>query len=220
MPHDITYCVCDVETDGPTPGVHALRSIGIVAFDEAGVEIDAFAANLEPLPDTTPDPDTMAWWATEPDAWAAATIDAQPAETVMRDLLSWLHRLPAPRMLVAHPLAFDGAWLDAYLRRFTDQQVFAMHPNASPFAGAGIDIATFVHATFDVPLPVGLPTYPEALRRGAPHDHTPLTDARGHAATFFNARALGRDPEQRARVRALMLQTSNGTRVHDDGRAG
>ena len=201
-----TYCVCDVETDGPIPGVHALRSLAIAAFDEAGDEISAYQATVEPLPGTHPDEATMAWWATEPVAWAATTKDPRPAEVVLPELMAWLDALPRPRVFVAHPLLFDGPWLDAYLQRFTTQRLFAIRPNESPFDGPGIDIPTFVRATFDLPYRAGPPIYPDSLRHGAPHDHTPLTDARGHARTFFSARAAAGDPIVRNRIREDILR--------------
>jgi hypothetical protein len=147
----------------------------------------------------------MAWWATEPDAWRAATRDPRPAGDVVHDLLAFLHALPGPCVFVAHPLAFDGAWIDAYLQRHAGLRLFMPHAIDPPFHGAGIDLATHVRALFDLPWTVAPPRYPDLLRGGLPHDHDALHDARGHAAVFFRSRALARDPEQRARLRAALL---------------
>jgi hypothetical protein len=150
----------------------------------------------------------MAWWATEPDAWRAATRDPRPADDVVRDLIAFLRALPAPRVFVAHPLAFDGAWVDAYLQRYAAVRLFAPNAPDPPFHGAGIDLASHVRALFDLPWTVAPPRYPDALRDGLPHDHDALHDARGHAAVFFRSRALARDPEQRARLREALLAAS------------
>src|SRR3546814_13986938 len=36
----------------------------------------------------------------------------------MRRYAEWLRGLPGQPVFAAHPLAFDGAWIDYYLRRF------------------------------------------------------------------------------------------------------
>ncbi len=200
------YCIVDVETDGPDPARHSLLSLAVVACDEDGREVAAFAATLRPRPGATRDPETMAWWATEPDAWRAATLDPRPAADVMPDLLAFLRGLPGPRVFVAHPLAFDGAWIDAYLQRYAGLRLFMPNAGDPPFHGAGIDLATHVRALFDLPWTVAPPPYPNVLRDGLPHDHDALHDARGHAALFFRSRALARDPDQRTRLRAAMLE--------------
>lgn len=37
--------------------------------------VSTFSANFETLPDAKGHPDTMAWWATQPEAWAACRCD-------------------------------------------------------------------------------------------------------------------------------------------------
>ena len=57
----------DVETDGPIPGRNSMLNLGAVAFRQSadglqGEEIDAFAVNLETLPEASANEKTMAWW--------------------------------------------------------------------------------------------------------------------------------------------------------------
>jgi hypothetical protein len=52
------YVVTDIETDGPTPGVNSMRSFASIAVSPDGTEYERFEAVLEPLPGTTPDPDS------------------------------------------------------------------------------------------------------------------------------------------------------------------
>jgi len=49
-----------------------MLSLGSVAFDAGGVEIASFEINFAALPGAKPNPKTMEWWQTQPEAWAAA----------------------------------------------------------------------------------------------------------------------------------------------------
>src|SRR3546814_4475317 len=89
-----------------------------VALDGAGEEVAVVEAVLQTLPEAGEDPITIAWFKGFPDAWAAATTDPEPPEAVMRRYAEWLRGLPGQPVFAAHPLAFDGAWIDYYLRRF------------------------------------------------------------------------------------------------------
>ena len=77
------YVSTDIETDGPIPGRNSMLSFASVAYDEDGREVASFSVNLETLPDATPDPRTMEWWRTQPDAWAR--MSHGPARTSRRD---------------------------------------------------------------------------------------------------------------------------------------
>ena len=69
------YVSTDVETDGPIPGPHSMLSFGSAAYTADKRLVATFAANLDTLSDATPDPRTAAWWATQPEAWAACRRD-------------------------------------------------------------------------------------------------------------------------------------------------
>ncbi len=38
----------DIETDGPVPGVNAVRNLPVVVIDDMGAETDALTLNLQP----------------------------------------------------------------------------------------------------------------------------------------------------------------------------
>ena len=199
------YVAIDVETDGPDPYRHSMLSIGAVAADDLGRELSTWTANLRSLGDRLPDRPTMDWWATQPAAWTAIRERTVAPATAVAGMLAWLEALPYRPVLVAHPLAFDAAWIDAYLRAFSDRVVFDVGPSStSPFDGAGIDVATYVRAALGLPYGTRPPHYPPALQGGLPHSHVPVDDARGHLAKFFNARRIAEDPVERARLRAEM----------------
>lgn len=50
---------------------------------------------------------------------AATTNHPREPEAVMSDFLDFVHGFDRPRVFVAAPLAFDGLWIDHYLRQFT-----------------------------------------------------------------------------------------------------
>ena len=193
----LTYLVCDIEADGPDPSKHSLLAIGAVACDARGREVAHFARNLSQRPDATSDAGTMAWWRTLPEAWAGVTRDAAPAEAVMAEFVAFVRSLPQPVVFTAHPIAFDGAWIDWYLRRFVGLSLLTPpRADSALFAGPGLDLPSFAAGV----LPLALDrtwrkAYPPAFYDHAPHTHDPLADARGYAALL--ARLLERLADRR-----------------------
>src|SRR5882724_12427212 len=101
------YVSTDVETDGPIPGPHSMLSFGSAAYFADKTLVSTFTANLETLPGATGAPDTMAWWESQPVAWAACRRDLQPPETALRSYLAWLKNLPGRPVIVAYPAGVD-----------------------------------------------------------------------------------------------------------------
>src|SRR5205807_6678828 len=96
-----------------------------------------FAANLETLPGAAGHPETMAWWRTQPEAWAAArTRPRDPAEA-MPAYVAWLKALPGTPVFVAYPAAFDFLFVYWYLIRFAGE---------SPFSFSALDIKSYAMA--------------------------------------------------------------------------
>ena len=73
------YVSTDIEVDGPIPGPHSMLSIGSAAFAAEGTLLATFSANLHALPGASGHPDTMNWWAGQPEAWAACRRDPASA---------------------------------------------------------------------------------------------------------------------------------------------
>ena len=187
-PHVPTYIVTDIELDGPRPGTNSLRSFASVAVTPdaprgVAADRDCFEAVLEPLPGATPSPDTLAWFEQQnPEVWAAATRDPRPATVVMADWVSWVRSHAGPIVFVASPVAFDGGWIDHYLRSFTQyglvqgpyeqdrlfDSAFCLHSFAAGVTGA-LPGAFTVH---------DLPT---AWFGEVPHTHRAVDDALGYA---------------------------------------
>ena len=56
--------------------------------------VGTFAANLVTLPGATGDEKTMAWWQTQPEAWAACRANPREPGEVMPEYVRWLKSLP------------------------------------------------------------------------------------------------------------------------------
>lgn len=177
-----TYVVTDIETDGPWPGPNSMRCFASVAATAEGVEVSRFEAVLEPLPGAAPNPDTYAWFQTVPGAWAAATTDPRPIPAVMIDYVSWLQQLPAPRMLAASPISFDGGWIDYYLRRYTRFGV-AQGPYERDvlFHGPGLCLRSYAAAITGRPVgDISASTLPAGWFGNVHHSHRAIDDALGY----------------------------------------
>lgn len=177
------YIVVDIETDGPVPGLYSMLSLGAVATSDID-EVDSFYAKLEPLQEASQDRSTMAWWETEPEAWHEVTTDTMPAEKVIKKFTKWLDELGKKPVFVAHPIAFDYAFVSWYLWRYVNKNPFANSNGAS----RTLDLISFIAGRFDRTLNKSRRTnFPTWMKQGMPeHSHNALDDARGYAVVIRN----------------------------------
>lgn len=178
-----TYVVTDIEVDGPWPGPNSMRSFASVAVTAHGTELGHFEAVLESLPGAAPNPDTYAWFQTVPEAWAAATADPRPVDEVMTSYVTWLRELPEPRTFAASPIAFDGGWIDYYLRRFTRfGLVQGPYEQDVLFHGPGLCLRSYAAAVTGRPVAEVTPsTLPTDWFGNVEHTHRAIDDALGYA---------------------------------------
>jgi hypothetical protein len=179
----ITYVVTDIEADGPSPLSSSMLSFASVACDVTGKVIDEFEAVLEPRPDRKPHHDTMSWWQTQPEAWAHATTNPQPAATVMPIYADWVESLPGFHVFAAAPIIFDGLWMDHYLEIFAGTRVLGgPTTNRQIFRGGGICLYTMAGALRGADyLKWGMQRVPPDWYGHIPHSHRAIDDARGFA---------------------------------------
>jgi hypothetical protein len=178
------YISTDVETDGPVPGPHSMLSFGSAAYPADKQLVATFSANLETLDGASPHPQTAAWWASKPAAWAACRTDLQKPGDAMRAYVDWLRALDGAPVFVAYPAGFDFLFIYWYLIRFVGE---------SPFGHSALDIRSFAMAV----LKTG---YREASRSNMPrhwlgplpHTHIALEDAIEQGALFCNLLAYNR----------------------------
>ena len=125
MPMTEIYVSTDVETDGPVPGPHSMLSFGSAAYLADKTLIGTFNANLETLPGAAGHPETMKWWETQKDAWAACRQNLQAPEEAMRQYAAWLKGLPGNPVFVGYPVVFDYMFVQWYLHRFAGESPFS-----------------------------------------------------------------------------------------------
>jgi hypothetical protein len=155
-----------------------MLSFGSAAYLADKTLIATFAANLETLPEAQPDPQTMAWWKTQEEAWFACRENLQAPEKAMRQYVGWLKRLPGKPVFVSYPVTFDFMFVYYYLMRFAGE---------SPFSHSALDIKTYAMAMMKK-------DYRESTKRNMPkrwfdrlpHTHKALDDAIEQGALFCN----------------------------------
>jgi hypothetical protein len=172
------YVSTDIESDGPIPGPNSMLSFGSAAFTEDGTLVDTFSRNLETLPGASADPDTAAWWKTQPEAWEACRKNMMAAKPAMTEYVKWLKNLPGKPVFVGYPVTYDFMFVYWYLINFTKE---------SPFSFSGLDVKTFAMCMMRT-------DYREASKRQMPkrwfskdpHNHVALDDAIGQGRLFIN----------------------------------
>ena len=179
------YVSTDVETDGPIPGPHSMLSFGSAAYRADKTIVSTFAANLELLEGATGHPQTMEFWRSQPEAWAACRVDLLSPETAMPGYVDWVKGLPGKPVFVAYPAGFDFLFMYWYMIRFAGE---------SPFSHSALDMKTFAMVLLGKP-------YREATKKKMPrrwfdplpHNHVALDDAIEQGALFCNMLAESKE---------------------------
>ena len=178
------YISTDVETDGPIPGPHSMLSLGSAAYSAPKRLVSTFSANLETLPGAAAHPKTAAWWATQPDAWAACRKDLEAPESAMTRYVKWIESLEGRPVFVAYPAGFDFLFVNWYLVRFAGE---------SPFRHSALDIKSFAMAMLKTGyLDSTKKHMPRRWFDDLPHSHIALDDAIEQGALFCNMLAENR----------------------------
>ena len=172
------YVSTDIETDGPVPGLYSMLSFGSAAYLADKTLVGTFTANLETLPGAGTHPETMKWWETQGEAWAACRREPRPPEEAMREYTAWLKGLPGKPVFVGYPVVFDYMFVQWYLHKFTGESPFSFH---------ALDIKTYAMILLkrdyrDVTKAI----MPKRWFDGLPHTHHALDDAIEQGALFCN----------------------------------
>ncbi len=131
------YVVTAIETDGPIPGPCSLLSFASAAYTRDKVLHATFSANLERLPDAEGDPSRIAWWKSQPEAWAVCRHEPEPVVATMQRYADWLVGLPSHPVYVGNPAAIGYAFINWYLHRFT---------GSNPMGRGALDMRTLAMA--------------------------------------------------------------------------
>jgi hypothetical protein len=170
------YVSTDVEADGPIPGPHSMLSFASAAYTAGKELVGTFSANLVTLPGASGAPQTMAWWETQPEAWAACRADQEEPVAAMARYTEWLAQLPGRPVFIGYPAAYDFMFVYWYLIRFT---------GSSPFSHSALDIKTYAMALMGTGYrTTSKRTMPREWFGDVDHSHVALDDAIEQGALF------------------------------------
>ena len=183
----------DIETDGACPGVNSMLSIGAVAYDNDGKELDSFESNFVPLTNGVQNKETMEFWYKQPEAFATLHIYPVRPLQAMLAFKKWLSQYDKP-LFVAWPITFDFSFVYYYFYRFLGE---------CPFGYKGFDMYTYACILLgltrdnDADMEMGLwsKNFPEEWKEGTenPLEHVAINDARSQGRLFFNMRKWERE---------------------------
>ena len=188
------FIVTDIESDGPTPLHNSMLSFASVALEADGTRHGEFEAQLLARPDRTTNETTMAWWATQPEAWAATTANAEDPVLVMPRFADWVESLPGPKVFVAAPMIFDGLWMDHYLDEFAGTRVLGgPFKTRQIFRGGGVCLYTMAGTLRGAPyMDWGMSKLPAEFYGHIAHTHKAIDDARGFANVLVELMKISR----------------------------
>jgi DNA polymerase III epsilon subunit-like protein len=188
-----TYVVCDIEADGPIPGPHSMISLGAVAFNKKQQKLKnkkqilgEFEINIYPLENAKPHPTTIKWFKTHASEALEYTKKNQilPKEAMKR-FGDWLLTLPSPRVMAAHPAAFDFMWINWYMQTFLSEYIERV-PFLTPFFDkqgfTALDIKSYAAAILKKDFRnINNDNYSLELYHKSQHSHKALDDARAYS---------------------------------------
>ena len=177
------FIVTDIESDGPTPLHNSMLSFASVAVEADGTRHGSFEAQLLQRADRTTNETTMAWWATQPEAWAATRANAEEPAVVMPRYADWVESLPGPKVFVAAPMIFDGLWMDHYLDEYAGTRALSgPFKGRQIFRGGGVCLYTMAGTLRGAPyLDWGMSKLPAEFYGHIAHTHKAIDDAEGFA---------------------------------------
>jgi hypothetical protein len=181
----------DIESDGPAPGLYSMLALGAAAFlprsdgdGTAWEEAGTWYATLFRLEGAQQHPDTMAWWKTQPDAWAEVHRGRRSPELAIPEFAAWCEQLPGKPVAMAWPVAFDFAFPNYYCHRFAGR---------NPLGFGGGDIRSYANGLARHPAYYGI-SEEEVRAMSGPvetaglRDHVAVDDAIGQGRLFMGLR--------------------------------
>jgi len=177
------YVSCDIEANGPCPGLFSMFSFGLAAFTIEKRLVGTFSRNLEVLEDAGIDERTMNWWsqAEQIEAFRKSRTDLVHPRIAMTECKAWLESMRAfgKPIVVGAPSGFDFTFMYYYFQRFL---------NESPIGFASLDLRSYAAAVMKRQYRhVGKRQYPaEWIDEGLPHTHVALDDAIEQGCILIN----------------------------------
>jgi len=177
------YISCDIEADGPCPGLFSMLSFGLAAFTLDKRLVGTFSRNLEVLDGAQTDERTMKWWAQadQAAAYAKSREGLTSPRGAMVDCKSWLEDMKVfgRPIVVGAPSGFDFTFMYYYFQRFLGE---------SPIGFASLDLRSYAAAVMKRQYRhVGKRQYPaEWIDDDLPHTHVALDDAIEQGCILIN----------------------------------
>jgi DNA polymerase III alpha subunit (gram-positive type) len=110
----------DIETDGPSPILNSMLSLGIALITNDGNVIDTLSVNIKKRDESKEDENTMKWWKTQPIAWEKChqnMVSPQEAMTKVAEFYrKWISNYKL--IWIAAPVCFDWMFLKSYYMTF------------------------------------------------------------------------------------------------------
>lgn len=171
------YISFDVESDGPIPGEYSMLSMGAVALNSQGEELNTFYANFDLLPGAQQHPDTMAWWRNNQAAYDQTRVDLQDPQIAMKSFVDWVKLQPGNPVAVASPAGYDWTFLYWYMIKFAGE---------SPFSFSCLDMKTLAMSLIGCNYRQSTKrNWPKHWHSKLPHTHHGLDDAREQGSSFI-----------------------------------
>jgi hypothetical protein len=177
------YVSCDIEADGPCPGLFSMLSFGLAAFTLEKVLVGTFSRNLQLLDGADVDERTMTWWAQpeQGEAFRRAREDLVSPRAAMVECKMWLEEMRAfgRPIVCGAPSGFDFTFMYYYFQRFLGE---------SPIGFASLDLRSYAAAVLKRQYrQVGKRQYPqEWIDENLPHTHVALDDAIEQGCILIN----------------------------------
>lgn len=162
-------------------------SFALVAYNANGEMIDGFYRNVLPIKGGIEDPETMDWWATQPNAWAETQKNRVTSKNAMDAAVTWIKSTCIEKTrpcMICFPSAFDNTFWRYYVMTFI---------GSDPFRFNCIDGASFAMGKF------GLSRREASLKKlyakflteeeRANHTHYALSDAETQGLLYFRMKA-------------------------------
>ena len=177
------YVSCDIEANGPCPGLFSMLSFGLAAFTLDKTLVSTFSRNLELLDGAEVDERTMTWWAQtdQAEAYRKSRDDLVSPRGAMVEAKAWLEEMRrfGKPIVCGAPSGFDFTFMYYYFQRFLGE---------SPIGFASLDLRSYAAAVMKRQYRhVGKRQYPaQWLDEGLPHTHVALDDAIEQGCILIN----------------------------------
>lgn len=111
----------DIEADGKIPFKNSMLSFGVAAFNDRGILVATYTANLELMEGATQDEDTMKFWTQnekQKELYQKTRQNVVSVENGMKAYLNWQKKIAkehgARLTYTGYPLTYDFMWVYVY----------------------------------------------------------------------------------------------------------